>query len=61
MSFLYFILGIVLVVFGIWITIYQMKNEDKDQTDALGLKSRFFFLGIGCIAGGTLLIMQIFY
>ena len=50
--------GITLVIFGMWLLIFQIKNWTKGTEDTGGWGIRFFILGIGCIGCGIILIVQ---
>jgi hypothetical protein len=50
--------GIALILLGIWLLIFQIKNWTANKQDTAGWGIRFFLLGIGCIGCGIILIAK---
>ena len=50
--------GIVLATIGVWLTVVRVKKLLEGEPDTLGGGIKLLLVGIGCVAGGIILILK---
>jgi len=50
--------GTVLLIAGVLLLIYQVRNWAKGKQDTVGWGIRFFIIAIACIVSGIILIVK---